>query len=104
MPPKKDFETFHLFNKIINFFLGDTMWEMPPIFNNQGPNQQQNQPPHFNNPMNDPLGINSSQNGPPGPAHGHPAPHPGPASGGGHHAAPGPDRGKNFTFHSKTQY
>ena len=94
MPPKKDFETFHLFNKIINFFLGDTMWEMPPIFNNQGPNQQQNQPPHFNNPMNDPLGINSSQNGPPGPAHGHPAPHSGPASGGGHHAAPGPDRGK----------
>ena len=85
-------------------FLGDTMWEMPPIFNNQGPNQQQNQPPHFNNPMNDPLGINSSQNGPPGPAHGHPAPHPGPASGGGHHAAPGPDRGKNDTFYSKSQY
>jgi len=79
-----------------NRMSGDTMWEMPPIFNNQGPNQQQNQPPHFNNPMNDPLGINSSQNGPPGPAHGHPAPHPGPASGGGHHAAPGPDRGQQF--------
>ena len=58
------------------------MWEMPPIFNNhpnnpnQGPNQhqQQNQPPHFHNTMNDPLGINS-QNGPPGPGpspgHGH---------------------------------
>ena len=81
------------------------MWEMPPIFNNQPGNhpnhasnqlQQQNQPPHFHNPMNDPLGINS-QNGPPG--HGPP----GHTSGGGpvgssHHTSSNPvaDRGKTI--------
>ena len=86
------------------------MWEMPPIFNNhpnnpnQGPNQhqQQNQPPHFHNTMNDPLGINS-QNGPPGPgpspghghSHGHQHnPHSGHASGRpGDHPGPGADQG-----------
>jgi hypothetical protein len=38
----------YFFNRVS----GDTMWEMPPIFNNH--------PPH--NPLSDPLGIN--QNGP----------------------------------------
>ena len=74
-----------------NRMSGDTMWEMPPIHANtnngpqqppasggppagpSGPGGHPPAPPHFNNPINDPLGIN---NGPHQSHHHH----------GGHHA------------------
>ena len=53
-----------------NRMSGDTMWEMPPIHANNGPHAPGPSPghvqagagghaPHFNNPINDPLGINN---------------------------------------------